>query len=452
MKAWLKGAVIGAAASFAVTGANAATNLLFIVDASNSMWGQIAGTAKIETAKSTLDKLLTEIPVDSNVGLMAYGHRQKDDCKDVELMQPVGPIKLAALKKSLDSLTPTGKTPIANALQQSAAAFSEDTTQRSVVLISDGIETCDGDPCAVAETLAKSGVDVKVHVVGFDISEEDRAQLECIAEKGNGQYFAANSTEGFNDAVSQAVKVAQAEPAPEPEPEPVKPAKQSVYVEEFDAGELSGDWTVNNPNPDAYIVEDGSLLILANAPEANWRHDTTQNLFTFNQELPKGDWDIEMTFTGELATGTDLVWLGLRTDQDNLLASTFNTYSGCCNCNGGLLYTIKRAGGNETTFKANVRGSGSCDGLDSAPFAEWRKSFETNKTVITLHKRGRSYHTTMAIEGEVGKDGNPRVYATEPLTSLRSPGGLAFGIAKYSKKEGEVLVMIDKIEIFEVNE
>ena len=154
MKAWLKGAVIGAAASFAVTGANAATNLLFIVDASNSMWGQIAGTAKIETAKSTLDKLLTEIPVDSNVGLMAYGHRQKDDCKDVELMQPVGPIKLAALKKSLDSLTPTGKTPIANALQQSAAAFSEDTTQRSVVLISDGIETCDPDPCAAARALA----------------------------------------------------------------------------------------------------------------------------------------------------------------------------------------------------------------------------------------------------------------------------------------------------------
>jgi Ca-activated chloride channel family protein len=106
------------------TMARAETNLLFIMDGSNSMWGQIDQTAKMETAKTTLSKLVTDLPKDAKVGLMAYGHRKEGDCKDVELLSGLGETSAEALAGKIKTLQPTGKTPIAFALEQSKVAFA----------------------------------------------------------------------------------------------------------------------------------------------------------------------------------------------------------------------------------------------------------------------------------------------------------------------------------------
>ena len=211
--------------------ADAKDNLLFILDGSGSMYGKVDGVAKIVTAKETLSKLIGDLPPDMNVALASYGHRRKKDCTDIQLLSGFDQSDRNEVVSAVAGITPLGKTPIADALEKSASAFPKgEGHNNQIVLISDGIETCKGEPCAVAGKLAASRIKLKVHVVGFDISEKDRKQLECIAELGKGKYFPADSTEGFKGAVTEAVKVAQAPPPPAPEPEQAPPPPPAPHT------------------------------------------------------------------------------------------------------------------------------------------------------------------------------------------------------------------------------
>jgi len=150
----LTGLSVGFGASFI----HAETNMLYILDSSNSMWGQIDGTPKIDTAKSVLNGALDDLDADVSPGLMIYGHREKGDCSDVELVAPFGSKPIAELKTAISAITPRGKTPIAESLRQSWQAFEgREEDNNLILLISDGIETCGGDPCAVAKDLAVRG-------------------------------------------------------------------------------------------------------------------------------------------------------------------------------------------------------------------------------------------------------------------------------------------------------
>ncbi len=121
--------------------------MLFILDGSNSMWGQIEGQAKITAAQGVLSNLLTDLPADTKVGLMVYGHRDKSSCDDIELVSAIGADTPDALAGKLKNLQPKGKTPIAGALNAAIKAFDRLEGQNNhVVLVSDGIETCEGTP------------------------------------------------------------------------------------------------------------------------------------------------------------------------------------------------------------------------------------------------------------------------------------------------------------------
>lgn len=371
-----RSAVVAAAICLLAGPSIAEDNLLFILDSSNSMWGQIDGEAKIETAKVALGKLISDLPAATNIGLMAYGHRSKSDCGDIELVSPIG-TPAADVEARLRGLQPTGKTPMAGSLQASAAAFEElaDGGNNSVVLISDGIESCGGDPCAAAGKLVSAGLGVKVHVVGFDIPERDRKQLECIAEKGGGEYFTADSTEGFDEAVTAAVEVAQAPTTPSAEavpPEPVPPAgpvREQVFFEDFEGGDLAEDWVVHNPDPNACIVEDGNLLMLSSAVAGLDGADTA-NIIQLGRGLPDGDWDISVKMTAELKTAADRIWVGLREDEANFLAATITREGGYC---GALfLSLLKMSNGEFTQFDHRVRGY-ECDGLNEVSQEEFNE-------------------------------------------------------------------------------
>ncbi|MEQ8346604.1 MAG: VWA domain-containing protein [Sneathiellaceae bacterium] len=432
-------------AAMAPAPAAAATNLLFVFDASNSMWGQVNAVPKIQTARETLSGLIADLPADTRVGLLAYGHRSKDDCADVEMLVPFGADTRAAVVTQLASLQPRGKTPIAFALQRSGPAFDGVADgAKSIVLISDGVETCDGDPCKSAAELAASGIGVKVHVVGFDIAAKDRAQLECIAEKGGGRYFPADGTDGFSTAVGEAVQVAQADTqktdaAPEPAPPaPKEPVRERVFFDDFEGLDLAEQWVVNNPNPDAYIVEDNVLLML-NGGTGGFGAPEAQNLVQLSEALPKGDWDAKMTFTVELATGRDRVTFGLRKDAENWLAATLSYTEAYCSA--VTLSLVKMTGGKATSFDHAV--SAECNAVPKA-FAA--KLADTPST-LTLQKRGRSYAAQLQIADDLDKDGTQILYQTDRLTSLRAPGSLTVGVDKYEDRQGEILIHIDSIEI-----
>lgn len=189
-----------------------AGDLVFVLDASGSMWGQVDGVAKITTARSVLSALLGDLPEGTRAALVSYGDQRERDCSDVTVVAAPGALAPAALAERLAGIQPKGKTPIASSLERAGDLLGE-ATGGQIVLISDGIETCGGDPCATAAALAARGVDVRIHVVGFDVDDAARAQLACVAERGNGRYFDARDVRGFEDAIAD-VKQEVAAPAP----------------------------------------------------------------------------------------------------------------------------------------------------------------------------------------------------------------------------------------------
>jgi Ca-activated chloride channel family protein len=206
--------------AFAAGGqAFAAERAIIVLDASGSMWGQIDGKTKIEIARETLGGVLQSVPGDLELGMIAYGHRAKGKCDDIELVVPAGPGTAGQIAEAANRLNPKGKTPLAASVKQAAEALRYTEDKATVILITDGLETCNADPCALATELENAGVDFTAHVVGFGLSEEQGRQVACLAQNTGGKYIQAKDAGELGGALAQTVAEVAA-PTPEPEPEP----------------------------------------------------------------------------------------------------------------------------------------------------------------------------------------------------------------------------------------
>lgn len=202
------------------------TDTILILDASGSMWGQVDGQTKISSAKKAVDSILSKWKPADRLGLMAYGHRSKGECRDIELMVPVTTFDPDRIRAAVNGISPKGKTPMADSLRAAAAALRSTENKATVVLVSDGIETCAPDPCAVAAELKKAGVGFTAHVIGFDVTDPAaKSQLQCIARATGGAYLDASNAAGLETALGKAVEATQgakvqseapAKPAPDP--------------------------------------------------------------------------------------------------------------------------------------------------------------------------------------------------------------------------------------------
>jgi len=103
------------------------------------------------------------------------------------MMLPVGKHNAAAMNAQVAAISPKGKTPLSESVKRAAEALHYTKKRATVILVSDGLETCDIDPCDLSAKLAMSGADFMVHVIGFDISKEDQYQLRCMADKTGGR-------------------------------------------------------------------------------------------------------------------------------------------------------------------------------------------------------------------------------------------------------------------------
>lgn len=190
-----------------------ASSIVLILDGSGSMWGQVEGTPKITIAKEAMASIIESMPDTARVGLILYGHRRKGDCDDVEKAIALGVVDKPALLAAIQDINPKGKTPITRSLRAAVDILRTEEGTATVVLVSDGEETCDPDPCAATRELKRSGVDFVAHVIGFDVNEEQKAQLECIADAGGGRYFTAANAEDLEFAARTATMVSVEEPA-----------------------------------------------------------------------------------------------------------------------------------------------------------------------------------------------------------------------------------------------
>jgi hypothetical protein len=186
-------------------------NVEIIMDASNSMWGQIAGEAKITIARKVLTQIINGLPESMNVGMRAYGHRyglnDRRACTDTELLVPIGPLAKAQLVDTVNKIQLKGKTPLVLSVLEAIKDF-EKIPNGSVILVTDGIESCNGDIMSIAPAIKTSGLELKVHIVGFDIKEkESREQLEAIAQSTEGRYLDAKNAGELLSALEQTLQV-----------------------------------------------------------------------------------------------------------------------------------------------------------------------------------------------------------------------------------------------------
>lgn len=195
------------------------SSLLLIMDASGSMNSRGGdGDRLIDGAKAALHDLVDQLPDNQNVGLRVYGHRFPNDdrengCQDTELIHPVGPLDRDALNDAIDGYDAEGFTPIGISLEEAAVDLPSEG-ERTIVLVSDGLDTCaPPDPCDVAEDLATEGIDTVIHTVGFalDQAEPDEAdaardELGCIARVSDGQFVDVETADELAEALEEATR------------------------------------------------------------------------------------------------------------------------------------------------------------------------------------------------------------------------------------------------------
>ena len=205
----------------------AANKVIIILDASGSMWAQIDGKPKLEIARESLRTVLQSVPADEEIGFMAYGHREKGSCDDIQLIVPPQAGSASAISAAADSLKFLGKTPLTAAVKQAAEALKYTEDKATVVLITDGLETCGGDPCALGKELEASGVDFTADVVGFGLTADEGRQIACLADNTGGKYIQASDEKALQEALVETVAAPapapEPAPAPTPAPEPAKP-------------------------------------------------------------------------------------------------------------------------------------------------------------------------------------------------------------------------------------
>ncbi|MBU1172637.1 MAG: VWA domain-containing protein [Proteobacteria bacterium] len=257
----------------------AETNTLLILDASGSMRARIDNVVKMDMAKDVICEYIQSLPPEMNVGLMVYGHRVRDDCNDVEYLVPLDKNNRDTLIQTIRNLKPMGKTPIALSLDKAVKILDgKQGDTNSIILVSDGKESCDADPCALIETFMAQGKKFVSHVIGFNVNNRDKKQLECIASAGKGKYYSADDLPGFKVAF-QDVKKSQpivATPVPKPQATQFKSGTLSLRKHSFTAGERI--W-VHFSTPEKYTAKAWIGIIPSDIPhgseEVNDEHDLT---------------------------------------------------------------------------------------------------------------------------------------------------------------------------------
>jgi hypothetical protein len=182
-----------------------------IMDASNSMWGQIAGEAKITIARKVLAQIINGLPDSMNIGMRVYGHRyglnDPKACTDTELVVPIGPVAKAQLIDTVNKIQLKGKTPLVISVLEAIKDF-ENIPNGSIILVTDGIESCNGDIKSIAPAIKAAGLELQVNIVGFDIKEAAaRQELESIAKSTQGRYIDARNSGELLSALEQTLKL-----------------------------------------------------------------------------------------------------------------------------------------------------------------------------------------------------------------------------------------------------
>jgi Ca-activated chloride channel family protein len=182
---------------------------VIVIDGSGSMWGNLGNerASKFDLARSTLRLALAKSAPGIRLGLVAFGHRRRSDCSDVETIAPPVPGPAEPILAAIDKLNPKGKGPLALALKE-AAKQVEPGSPGSLIVIHDGPDNCQQDPCTAALEIAKTNPRLAIHVISLALEKADAQRMSCITAPTKGRMFDVRDAPSLSAAIAEAVKLA----------------------------------------------------------------------------------------------------------------------------------------------------------------------------------------------------------------------------------------------------
>ncbi|GGK01743.1 hypothetical protein GCM10007063_25060 [Lentibacillus kapialis] len=183
-------------------------NISILLDASGSMAQKVGGTTKMKQAKKAINNFVASMPEASNVSLRVYGHKGSNadsdkeiSCDSTEMVYELQSYDEEKFADALDKFEPTGWTPIAKSISEAKKDFenAEDASQNIIYVVSDGVETCGGDPAKAAKKLHDSNIKAVVNIIGFDVDSNGQEQLLKVAEAGGGEFKTVDSGDDFKE-------------------------------------------------------------------------------------------------------------------------------------------------------------------------------------------------------------------------------------------------------------
>jgi Ca-activated chloride channel homolog len=241
------------------------TRILFIFDASNSMnakWG--SSQTRFEAAKEVLIKSVDSIKGSENleIALRVYGHQSPitttyQDCNDTKLEVPFAKDNYEAVKNRIKTLAAKGTTPIARSLEAAAGDFPDTKARNVIILITDGLEACDNDPCVIAAKLHEKGVTITPFVIGLGLDLSYLDQFKCI-----GHYSEAETKDAFKRVIKDVLGKAMVNTTVQINLNDLykKPSETDVTVLCYKAGtrelKYTFEHTINKwGNPDTLVMD-----------------------------------------------------------------------------------------------------------------------------------------------------------------------------------------------------
>ena len=311
------------------------TRILFLLDMSGSMLAKWENSTRTEVAKNLLSKLVDSLQQYQNLelALRVYGHlysRESNNCQDSKLEVPFAEGNEKQIINRLKGITPKGNTPITYSLTQSANDFPADKYARNVIImITDGLESCGGDPCAASLALQKKHIFLRPFVIGIGADSQFEKQFSCV-----GSYFNAGDINAFNSILMQVVDIAL--------------SNTTVAVELKDERGRAVETNVNLT----------LLNALTNEPEYNYVHYLDQNGKPDNLNIDAlMDYDLVIN----TVPPTNLSRLEIKPGKHNIFSVQIPQGTLHLRQDGptpyGLVQALVRAKGSEQTLLAQPFGS-----------------------------------------------------------------------------------------------
>lgn len=402
--------------------------------------------SRIDAAKRALASVIDQIPASTKLGVRLFAHRyggrsnaeKRKSCEDTELMFPIAPPDRPAMKTLVANITCKGWTPLAYSLDQAGKDFANTAdVERTIVVLSDGEETCGGDPAAVARRLHESGLKIVTDVIGFSVDAQARAQLQQVAAAGGGKYFGADDAVTLARSLAVAVKASVA-PPPEPTPKPsapdprpsvgAPPAETVAFADEFDGVKLGPAWERQNPDDERFLLEGGKIILITRAPAKMEEQLGWFNTLVNRTALP-ADFEAALEFEAEPSQAQ---FLELRAVQGDRFVSTHFAWDTSYATQS--YFTVTKGSGKDVS---PVKGE------SAHTWASVLKQSGRARGLLGLHKVGREWQGYIRV-GENELRFTQNILGLKPTEMLITVGHSQLG--KYPEKE----VHLHRFEIKEL--